>query len=175
MALLEHVLQGLINTRLPAVAAVLHRFGLHPTMFAAQWILTVFTYNFPFAVVVRVWDVFIAEGWKVVFRIALAALKAVAADFARCASFEDVMVTFRELPGKLDADGLLTAAFDVSLSGKDIEALEAEYKDITAKGFEHSTAAAGHGLAAHERQKKKDEEERQRKRLARAAAAAARK
>ena len=48
------------------------RLGLHPSMYAAQWVLTIFTYNFPFALVVRVLDAFLLEGWKTVFRVALA-------------------------------------------------------------------------------------------------------
>ena len=40
-----------------------------------QWFITIFTYNFPFSVVVRIWDCFLLEGWKVVFRVALGLLK----------------------------------------------------------------------------------------------------
>jgi hypothetical protein len=75
MQQLEHQLQALINRRLPRLAAHFHGLGVHPTMFSAQWLLTIFTYNFPFATVVRVWDAFLAEGWKVVFRVALAVLR----------------------------------------------------------------------------------------------------
>jgi hypothetical protein len=153
VALLEHTLQGLVNTRLPSLAGVLHRWGLHPTMWAAQWFLTVYTYNMPFAVVVRVWDAFACEGWKVVFRIALAALKLCEGEFLRATGFEDVMIAFRELPGRLDADALLEAAFALSLSAKDITALEEEYRAIVAAGFEHSSSAAGFGLAAHQKAK----------------------
>ena len=49
------------------------RLGLHPSMYAAQWVLTIFTYDFPSALVVRVWDaILLREGWKTVFRVALA-------------------------------------------------------------------------------------------------------
>ncbi len=41
----------------------------------SQWFITIFTYNFPFAAVVRIWDAFLLEGWKVVFRVALSLLK----------------------------------------------------------------------------------------------------
>ena len=47
---MEHVLQGLLNTRLPRLAAKLASNGIHPSMYAAQWILTLFTYSFPFPV-----------------------------------------------------------------------------------------------------------------------------
>jgi hypothetical protein len=40
-----------------------------------QWFITVFSYNFPPETVVRIWDVYLSEGWKVVYRIALALLQ----------------------------------------------------------------------------------------------------
>lgn len=40
-----------------------------------QWFVTVFTNNFPFDTVVRIWDAFLNEGWKVTFRVALALLQ----------------------------------------------------------------------------------------------------
>jgi hypothetical protein len=46
----EHVLTGLVNRHLPAVARVLHAAGIHPTMYAAQWLLTAFSYAFPFRI-----------------------------------------------------------------------------------------------------------------------------
>jgi len=75
VAYLEHILQGLLNTRMPKLAAHFRALNVLTTMYAAQWFLTIFTYNFPFAVVVRVWDAFLSEGWKVVFRVALGVLK----------------------------------------------------------------------------------------------------
>ena len=40
-----------------------------------DWILTVFTSSFPFEFVLRVWDVFLLEGWSAFFRIAIALLQ----------------------------------------------------------------------------------------------------
>jgi hypothetical protein len=65
----------LLNENLPEVATHLDQEGLHPTMYLSQWFITMFTYSFPFDFVTRVWDVFLSEGWKIVYRIALALLK----------------------------------------------------------------------------------------------------
>jgi hypothetical protein len=149
VALLEHTLQALVNARLPATAAVLHRHGLHPTMWAAQWLLTIFTYSWPFPVVVRIWDAFLCEGWKVVFRVSLAALKTVEHDLARAAAFEDVMAVFKALPARIDADALLADAFALRLASADLDALREEYEQVKAAGLDTATALAGAGLAAH--------------------------
>ena len=50
MPLLDHTLQGLLNTHYPRLASHLHAAGVHVSMFATQWLLTVFAYSFPFGV-----------------------------------------------------------------------------------------------------------------------------
>ncbi|RHY33691.1 hypothetical protein DYB32_003530 [Aphanomyces invadans] len=49
--------------------------GLHPTMYATQWFVTLYSYSFPFEFVTRVWDIYLHEGWKIVYRVAVALLK----------------------------------------------------------------------------------------------------
>lgn len=69
------VFERLMEQLMPHVAAHLEAEGLHPTMYLTQWFITLFTYNFPFEFVTRVWDMFLYEGWKVIFRVALALMK----------------------------------------------------------------------------------------------------
>jgi hypothetical protein len=95
---LQHVLQGLINLCLPALAAHLHAHSIHPTMYASQWFLTLFAYSYPFPFCTRVLDAFCCEGWKAVFRIALALLQHNQAKLLSCTKFETLMVAFRTMP-----------------------------------------------------------------------------
>lgn len=37
--------------------------------------MCVFSRSFPYDVVVRVWDIFLAEGWCIVYQVSLALLK----------------------------------------------------------------------------------------------------
>jgi hypothetical protein len=101
-----HVLQGLLNARLPALARKLQAVGMHPTMFATHWVLTVFAYTFPLPVVVRIWDAFLWEGWKAAYRVALAVLVAFEAPLlASCRGFEDAMMALKHIPDALEEDG----------------------------------------------------------------------
>ena len=36
-----------------------------------QWFITIYSYSLPFDMVLRIWDVFMLEGMKVVFRVGL--------------------------------------------------------------------------------------------------------
>ena len=44
-------------------------------MYSSQWFLTLYAIYFNIDVVVRIWDVYLVEGKKTIFRFALAILK----------------------------------------------------------------------------------------------------
>lgn len=60
---------------LPRLHRHFAREGIHRSMFMTQWVVCIFTNSFPFEMVTRVWDAFLAEGWKVVYRVILGILK----------------------------------------------------------------------------------------------------
>lgn len=60
---------------LPKVGAHFDRECVHPIMFCSHWFNTVFSYSLPFEHLLRVWDVFLFEGWKIIFRVGLLLLK----------------------------------------------------------------------------------------------------
>ncbi len=68
-------LRKLMGLHTPGLLAHLDSIGLDVSIFASQWFLTLFTYHFPFRAVLRVWDVFMCEGWKIIFRVAITLLK----------------------------------------------------------------------------------------------------
>jgi len=43
-----------------------------PSMYSTHWFATVFTYNFPFFLVLRIWDIFLLKGWPIVIGAAVA-------------------------------------------------------------------------------------------------------
>lgn len=46
-----------------------------PQIYATQWFMTLFSVNLPIECIVRIWDIYIVEGQKILFRTALAILK----------------------------------------------------------------------------------------------------
>lgn len=71
-----HVFEALMRQKMPKLYAHLHdRHPIPPCFYAVHWFMTVFTYYFNFGLVSRIWDMFLCEGWKPVYRIALALLK----------------------------------------------------------------------------------------------------
>jgi len=60
---------------LPKLNTHLINTKFEPTMYGSQWFMTIFAVGFPFELTVRVWDIFMVEGRKILFRIALAIFK----------------------------------------------------------------------------------------------------
>jgi hypothetical protein len=131
-------LRAMFRTGMPGTKLVLGVFGslgekyvpniwhhleqenIHHSMFATSWFMTVYTNSFPFDLVTRIFDVMWYEGWKIVYRVALALLK-VCLPVSLCLrpshpwspsqysedeilshDFEHIMFYFRSLPKSVD-------------------------------------------------------------------------
>lgn len=69
------VLEKLIHDHVPKLEKTLLKNEVDVSFFASEWFLTLFAYNFSFDKILRIWDIFFYEGWKIIFRIGLAMLK----------------------------------------------------------------------------------------------------
>jgi hypothetical protein len=66
---------ALLKKYMPKLAARLTEIGFVPQMYCVHWFMTIFAVYFPMDIVVRIWDVYLIEGRKTVFRIGLAIMK----------------------------------------------------------------------------------------------------
>jgi TBC1 domain family member 2B len=69
----QYVLKDLLAEKLPNLLAHLEKHDIELSLFS--WFLTCFVDNIPSRIYLRIWDVFLYEGNKVLFRFALAFLK----------------------------------------------------------------------------------------------------
>ena len=122
-----YVAEKLIGRFLPKLSKHLEKEGIHVTMFATQWLLTLYTSSFPFELVTRVWDCFLAEGWKIVYRVMLALLDDASPDLLKL-HFEDILGYFRDLPSKVNGDAVFAKVFAIPLKHRHVEKYEAEWK-----------------------------------------------
>lgn len=79
----QRVLKDLIQEKLPRVASHLEQYSVDLTLFTFNWFLTVFVDNIPIETFLRIWDAFLFEGSKVLFRFAVAFFKYVEEDIMR--------------------------------------------------------------------------------------------
>eukprot|EP01117_Protostelium_nocturnum_P005997 TRINITY_DN2159_c0_g1_i1.p1 TRINITY_DN2159_c0_g1~~TRINITY_DN2159_c0_g1_i1.p1 ORF type:complete len:775 (+),score=217.47 TRINITY_DN2159_c0_g1_i1:271-2595(+) len=69
------ILEQLLDAYLPKIFAHLQKVDVQTNSFLIEWFLTAFLYNFPFPLALRVWDVFLCEGFHFLFAISLALFK----------------------------------------------------------------------------------------------------
>lgn len=87
----------LIQIFIPTLKRHFDKEEIMPATFATHWFMTVFTSSFPMHFVVRIWDAFLNEGWKIVFRIALALLKIHKEELLK-RDCEELIMYFSEIP-----------------------------------------------------------------------------
>src|ERR1700730_12183090 len=66
-----YILDQLIKQRHGKLYKHLNFHGIQGPMYATQWFITLYSYNFPFDIVLRIMDILLHEGTKILFRVAL--------------------------------------------------------------------------------------------------------
>ena len=82
--------------------------------------MPVFSRNFGFEFVTRVWDIFIFEDMKIIYRVCLALLKCIEKELLS-ANFESSMEIIRNLPQSADIDLVLEVAWAIPLTRDSIQ------------------------------------------------------
>jgi hypothetical protein len=70
-----YIMMAILKKHLKKIYDLLIKFKMVPSMFASQWFITVFSVNLRYEILVRVFDVFLLEGQKILYRIAYGILK----------------------------------------------------------------------------------------------------
>ncbi|CAM6103036.1 unnamed protein product [Calypogeia fissa] len=122
--------ERLVREQLPRLGAHFEEEAINPSMYASQWFITVFSYSFPFSLELRIWDVFLHEGVKIVFRVGLALLKYCHDDLVKL-PFEKLVYALRNFQeDALQPDTLLPMAYSIKVSRRLAE-LQHEYRSMT--------------------------------------------
>eukprot|EP01066_Platyproteum_vivax_P011318 Platyproteum_vivax@DN5133_c0_g1_i1.p1 len=117
----------LLQSMMPNLANHLEMECVDPTMYLSQWFITLFTYSFSFEAVVRVWDIFLVEGFKTLFKVSLAVMKLLH-DTLLSQSFERILHTLKHTPATIAAETLIETSLGVKVDWKMLEALEEDYR-----------------------------------------------
>ncbi|KEP60024.1 UNVERIFIED_CONTAM: TBC domain-containing protein [Hammondia hammondi] len=118
--------QRLLQKHMPRLSVHLRNEGVEPSMYLSSWMMTLFSYNFSFDCVVKIWDIFLNDGEKMLFRTALAILQIKQEDLFT-ASFEAILEALKLTPSQLDANVLLETALNVKVHNSTLRELEEEY------------------------------------------------
>jgi hypothetical protein len=89
------LLDRLLERELPKVHAHLARYDVPAPSYATQWFITIFSYNLPFPMLLRVWDLFLYFGHEIVYCVGLALFKLFEDRLLQLASLEDLMALLK--------------------------------------------------------------------------------
>lgn len=91
-----HVFKGLLKEHCAAAMANMEEQGVDLLTFATQWFMTLFASSLPFEVTLRIWDLFLYEGLKIIFQVGVFLVKNREKELIK-ADFETLMSLIRVL------------------------------------------------------------------------------
>ena len=129
-----YVVNQLLHEYVPEVWEHFQAEGIEPSMFATQWFMTLYGQKFPFSVVLRIWDIFLAEGLKIVFRVAVALVQCARAELVEL-DFVGILDYFRnEIVTRYDTaeaqSALMTVVGNVKIKPKKLQKLERDFAEM---------------------------------------------
>lgn len=133
--------EQLVKEHLPKLGQHFSEEMINPSMYASQWFITVYSYSFPFPLTLRIWDVFLFEGVKIVFQVGLALLTVCQDDLVKLA-FEKLIHALRNFPEEaMDPEKLLSLAFSIKVTEK-LEQLKQEYEKKSGVSLPQTTSSS---------------------------------
>ncbi|KAF4031160.1 Rab-GTPase-TBC domain [Phytophthora infestans] len=125
-----YLFQQLLKLHFYDLSAHFRHIGMHSSILVTQWFVTIFARVLALPTLVRVWDLVLLDGWKAVYRVALAITaelrpKLLAMDLEQCSEF------FRKNPKLgleevLSSDVLLQRAMSCKVTRSSLQQLEEE-------------------------------------------------
>ena len=124
-----YVLLNLQKKFIPKVYEVLKRDGIFPSLYASEWFICLFSKDLKPNTLVRIFDTFIYEGYKVIYRFALAFLKMKEKELVNGKpGIIYTMDVMKKIFENIDIETLFKIAFSFHLSKKHIKKFEQEYE-----------------------------------------------
>ncbi|KAH3891480.1 TBC1 domain family member 10B-like [Dreissena polymorpha] len=118
------VLFGLLKRTNPLIYKHLKKHKVEPILFMTEWFMCVFSRNLPWACVLRVWDMFLCEGIKVVFRVGLVLVRLCLGSsekLAACPGMYETLEKMRQLPTDLDESFIVRESLRLNLTEREME------------------------------------------------------
>ena len=126
-----YILLNLEKKFVPKIYELFKKEGMMPSMYASEWFICLFSRNLDFHTLVRIFDVFLLEGYKVIYRFALALLKSKENEFLKGKDgLVSIMATLNKSMENTDVENLFKIAFGFSLSRKDLDKLGNEFNKV---------------------------------------------
>lgn len=119
------ILYALLRRASPPAHRHLKKHKLEPILYMTEWFMCAFSRTLPWASVLRVWDMFLCEGVKILFKVGLVLLKCMLGSQEKLKSCQGLYETMERLraiqPQYMQETFLVHEIIELPVSEKDIE------------------------------------------------------
>ena len=123
-----YVFLNLQKKLIPKIYNTFKKFDIVPFTYSSEWFLCLFSRSLKFNSLVRIFDTFILEGYKIIYRFALAFLKSKENKIIECKEMDSLFKVVKSCFENVDIEEMMKTAFGFHLSKKEIENFEKEYE-----------------------------------------------
>ncbi|XP_071946290.1 uncharacterized protein [Antedon mediterranea] len=120
------VLLGLMKRHLTPIYHHMVEYNVEPVHYMTEWFMCIYSRTFPFASVLRVWDIFLCEGVKVLFKVALVIIKHTLSSkrqMEECQGFYETIQKLKNIPNNVVEDEfLINEVIEMRVFEKEFEA-----------------------------------------------------
>ena len=104
-----NALFALLKISSPAVHAHMTEQEIEPMLFMQEWFLCAYSRTLPWSSVLRIWDMFMCDGYSVIFKVGLVLLKCTLTKEARkeCPTMYETLSKLKELPNRVTNEEFL--------------------------------------------------------------------
>lgn len=92
------IFHRLLTIYLPIEAKHLDKHSIEPLMYCTSWFMTIYTTSLPWAIVLRIWDIFYNEGNVILLVVAIAIIKILRSDILKLNNTQDIFLLLLHLP-----------------------------------------------------------------------------
>ena len=123
------ILLNLTKKFLPKLYNLNKKGGILPMLYASSWFITLFTKCVDFSISLRIFDCFLLEGIKVIYRFSLALIKLKESEILG-SDADDTIKIYTNIHENVKVDELFKTAFGFNLSRNYLQKLEDEYEKV---------------------------------------------
>ena len=124
-----YIMLSLQRKYMPKLFTKLAQIDFSPQMYGSRWFMTLFSDYFPINIVVRLLDIYLMEGRKILFRVALAIYEMLQAELMTAPDQERPLRLIKAFPSTCNVDTLIKTAHKFTFSRKLVDQLEREYQE----------------------------------------------
>ncbi|XP_038261761.1 carabin isoform X2 [Dermochelys coriacea] len=118
------VFVALLQRVCPKAYKHLRKHGVGPLLYVTEWFLCLYSRTLPFPTVLRIWDAFLSEGVKVLFRVGLVLVRLALGSSEKlrdCTGVVETLEKLRSIPVRLlQEDTFMAEVYDVAVSDRDV-------------------------------------------------------